>query len=203
MSVRVHDGKNEKKERRIRNKGREKWECDKYRQVPCQIHVACTVQFLAWHFLFLFLLSSVMFMFIVFTLHVFPRSADALLLIIISYLLTLCSFAPKKKFFLSLQLPAEQYEHMEAAIDCMLQLCRLPSFLPDLYLNFTCNLYCDDLFSRVLAFLSLHAHPEERLLSQNLTALECLLVTMQQLQRSGGKRRALSRSCDERRRRGG
>ena len=76
------------------------------------------------------------------------------------------------------------YEHTEAALDCILQLCRLPSFLMDLYLNFTCNLYCDDLFGRVLQYLSQHAHPEERLLSTNLIALESLLVSIHQLQRS-------------------
>ena len=69
----------------------------------------------------------------------------------------------------------QSYEHKEGVLDTLLQLCRIPHFLMDLYLNFDCSLYCDNLFETVLKFLSTNAYPEDRVLTTHLNALDCLL----------------------------
>jgi hypothetical protein len=72
-------------------------------------------------------------------------------------------------------------EHKEGALDTLLQLCRIPSFLIDLYLNFDCNLHCTDLFEVVVAFLAQNAFPEERVLATHLNALDSLLTIVHEI----------------------
>eukprot|EP00048_Salpingoeca_helianthica_P023468 m.24517 g.24517 ORF g.24517 m.24517 type:complete len:1480 (+) comp8714_c0_seq1:128-4567(+) len=87
--------------------------------------------------------------------------------------------------FLSLMKTLEYptYEHREAALDCLLQLSRLPSFWPDLYLNFDCHLFCPDVCAALVAGLGQHAFPEEqRLLTTHVTALDALLALAQEIE---------------------
>jgi brefeldin A-resistance guanine nucleotide exchange factor 1 len=73
-------------------------------------------------------------------------------------------------------------EHKEGAMDVLLQLCRVPSFLFDLYLNFDCNLQCENLFAKVVAFLSQNAFPEDQqLMATHLNALDSLLTVVQEI----------------------
>ena len=72
-------------------------------------------------------------------------------------------------------------EHKEGALDTLLQLCRVPSFLIDLYLNFDCNLHCSNLFEKLVAFLSQNAFPEDRVLATHLNALDSLLSVVQEI----------------------
>lgn len=74
------------------------------------------------------------------------------------------------------------FEHREGALDCMLQLCRIPCFVVDIYLNFDCNLYCEDLFESLVKFLSQNAFPEDSgLFTTNVIALESLLAIVSEL----------------------
>ena len=74
------------------------------------------------------------------------------------------------------------YEHKEGVLDCLLQLCRIPSFLTDLYVNFDCSLYCRDTFDAVIKYLAYHAYPEERgLFTTNLIALDALLAAVHEI----------------------
>lgn len=72
-------------------------------------------------------------------------------------------------------------EHKEGAMDTLLQLCRVPSFLIELYLNFDCNLHCSNLFEKVVTFLSQNALPEDRVLATHLNALDSLLSVVQEI----------------------
>lgn len=83
--------------------------------------------------------------------------------------------------FLSIVMELEypSFEHREGALDAILQLCRIPSFVTDVYLNFDCNLYCEELFERLVKFLSQNAFPEDSgLFTTNVIALEALLAIM-------------------------
>jgi hypothetical protein len=81
------------------------------------------------------------------------------------------------------QLEYPTYEHREAALDCLLQLSRLPSFWPDLYLNYDCHLFCPDVCAALVALLGQHAFPEEqRLLTTHVTALDALLSLAQEIE---------------------
>lgn len=72
-------------------------------------------------------------------------------------------------------------EHQEGALDTLLQLCRIPSFLTDLYLNYDCDLYCTDLFQCVVSFLSQNAFPEDQVLTTHLNALDSLLTLVNEV----------------------
>lgn len=75
------------------------------------------------------------------------------------------------------------YEHREAALDCLLQLSRLPAFWVDLYLNFDCHLFCPDVCAALVAVLGQHAFPDEqRLLTTHVTALDTLLSLAQEIE---------------------
>ena len=70
----------------------------------------------------------------------------------------------------------------------MLQLARIPAFLPDLYLNFDCGLYTRDVFEAVVKFLGHHAYPEERgLFTTNLIALDALLSVIHEIEGHGSE----------------
>ena len=73
------------------------------------------------------------------------------------------------------------YEHKEGALDTLLQLCRIPSFLMDLYLNYDCSLYSSNLFDTLVKFLAQNAYPEDRILTTDLNALDCLLTTLYEI----------------------
>eukprot|EP00039_Didymoeca_costata_P033630 m.43318 g.43318 ORF g.43318 m.43318 type:complete len:1422 (+) comp9966_c0_seq2:120-4385(+) len=74
------------------------------------------------------------------------------------------------------------YEHKEGALDLLLQLCRIPGFLIDVYINFDCNLHCANLFDTVLSFLSQNAFPEEdRVFTTHLNALDCMMTIINEI----------------------
>ena len=84
-----------------------------------------------------------------------------------------------------MQIEYPTYEHREAALDCLLQLCRLPSFWSDLYLNYDCHLYCPDVCAALIAVLSQHAFAEDhRLLTTHITALDALLALTREVDRA-------------------
>lgn len=91
----------------------------------------------------------------------------------------------------------ESYEHREGALDCLLQLSRLPAFLPDIFVNFDCGLYSRNMFELLIKYLGHHAYPEERgLFTTNLLALDALLSVVQQTEAhiSGNSQMKLSSS---------
>ena len=69
-------------------------------------------------------------------------------------------------------------ESQRIALECIVDLCRQPEFVPDLYVNYDCDLERPNLFEEVCALLSRSAFPGEgRALGQiNLLCLEGLLA---------------------------
>lgn len=58
-----------------------------------------------------------------------------------------------------------------------MQLCRLPCFWEDLYLNYDCHLFCPDVCAALVNMLSEQAFPvENRLLTIHITALDSLIA---------------------------
>lgn len=84
------------------------------------------------------------------------------------------------------------YEHKEGVLDTLLQLCRIPGFLTDLYTNFDCSLYCENLFDKTIQFLAQNAYPEERLLATHLNALDALLTVLQEIGANAAPARKLA-----------
>ena len=80
-----------------------------------------------------------------------------------------------------LQLEMPTFEHQEAVMDIVLQLCRLPSFLASVYINYDCNLYCENLGDKLIGFLERQA--QVRLITLVITChsllhrLRCLLLS--------------------------
>eukprot|EP00049_Salpingoeca_infusionum_P015828 m.311478 g.311478 ORF g.311478 m.311478 type:complete len:1667 (+) comp15956_c0_seq1:541-5541(+) len=82
-----------------------------------------------------------------------------------------------------MQTDLPSYEHREATLDCILSLCRLPGFVPELLINFDCSMHCDDIVPDLIDFLQSNAYPEApTLFTINLIALEALLVIAKQMQ---------------------
>lgn len=103
--------------------------------------------------------------------------------------LTFESLRTRLKFQLShflvllMEMNYMSYEHREGALDCILNLCRIPSFLVDLYINFDCNLYCNPIFERLVKFLSQNAFPEDQgLFSTHLIALDALMAFVREIE---------------------
>ena len=69
-------------------------------------------------------------------------------------------------------------ESQRIALECIVDLCRQPEFVPDLYVNYDCDLERPNLFEEVCALLSRSAFPGEgQTLGQtNLLCLEGLLA---------------------------
>lgn len=71
------------------------------------------------------------------------------------------------------------YEHLEIALETVVQLCTDPNFLVDMYINFDCDLNSNNLFSRLADFLYKTSFPHNgQLLSLNLLALDGLLAIL-------------------------
>ena len=54
---------------------------------------------------------------------------------------------------------AGSYEHRELALDALVHLCRLPGLIPELYLNYDCHNYCENLYENLTKALSKNAFP--------------------------------------------
>lgn len=52
------------------------------------------------------------------------------------------------------------YEMKEVALEALVQLWRIPSFVTELYINYDCDFYCSNLFEDLTKLLSKVTRPE-------------------------------------------
>ena len=70
-------------------------------------------------------------------------------------------------------------ESQRIALECIVDLCRQPNFVPDLYMNFDCDLERPNLFEELTALLSRNAFPvNSPLNATHLLSLEGLLAVV-------------------------
>ncbi|XP_071604103.1 Golgi-specific brefeldin A-resistance guanine nucleotide exchange factor 1 isoform X6 [Heliangelus exortis] len=75
--------------------------------------------------------------------------------------------------------PKMPYEMKEMALEAIVQLWRIPSFVTELYLNYDCDYYCANLFEELTKLLSKNAFPVSgQLYTVHLLSLEALLTVI-------------------------
>nr|XP_057912253.1 Golgi-specific brefeldin A-resistance guanine nucleotide exchange factor 1 isoform X2 [Doryrhamphus excisus] len=71
------------------------------------------------------------------------------------------------------------YEMKELALEALVQLWRIPSFVTELYINYDCDFYCSNLFEDLTKLLSKNAFPVSgQLYTTHLLSLEALLTVI-------------------------
>ncbi|XP_035461368.2 Golgi-specific brefeldin A-resistance guanine nucleotide exchange factor 1 isoform X3 [Scophthalmus maximus] len=71
------------------------------------------------------------------------------------------------------------YEMKEMALEALVQLWRIPSFVTELYINYDCDFYCSNLFEDLTKLLSMNAFPVSgQLYTTHLLSLEALLTVI-------------------------
>ncbi|XP_041644668.1 Golgi-specific brefeldin A-resistance guanine nucleotide exchange factor 1 isoform X2 [Cheilinus undulatus] len=71
------------------------------------------------------------------------------------------------------------YEMKEMALEAIVQLWRIPSFVTELYINYDCDFYCSNLFEDLTKLLSKNAFPVSgQLYTTHLLSLEALLTVI-------------------------
>ena len=73
------------------------------------------------------------------------------------------------------------YSHKELALETVVQLWRIPGLIAELFVNFDCNLYSDNIFEDLTKILSKNAYPEQGLYSTNILSLDALLTVVDTL----------------------
>ncbi|XP_053163381.1 Golgi-specific brefeldin A-resistance guanine nucleotide exchange factor 1 isoform X8 [Hemicordylus capensis] len=75
--------------------------------------------------------------------------------------------------------PKMPYEMKEMALEAIVQLWRIPSFVTELYINYDCDYYCTNLFEDLTKLLSKNAFPVSgQLYTTHLLSLEALLTVI-------------------------
>ncbi|XP_075790650.1 Golgi-specific brefeldin A-resistance guanine nucleotide exchange factor 1 isoform X3 [Pelodiscus sinensis] len=75
--------------------------------------------------------------------------------------------------------PKMPYEMKEMALEAIVQLWRIPSFVTELYINYDCDYYCSNLFEDLTKLLSKNAFPVSgQLYTTHLLCLEALLTVI-------------------------
>uniref|UniRef100_A0AAY4EUT1 Golgi-specific brefeldin A-resistance guanine nucleotide exchange factor 1 n=1 Tax=Denticeps clupeoides TaxID=299321 RepID=A0AAY4EUT1_9TELE len=75
--------------------------------------------------------------------------------------------------------PKLPYEMKEMALEALVQLWRIPSFVTELYINYDCDFYCGNLFEDLTKLLSKNAFPVSgQLYTTHLLSLEALLTVI-------------------------
>ncbi|KAL6487258.1 hypothetical protein MHYP_G00038840 [Metynnis hypsauchen] len=75
--------------------------------------------------------------------------------------------------------PKMPYEMKEMALEAVVQLWRIPSFVTELYINYDCDFYCSNLFEDFTKLLSKNAFPVSgQLYTTHLLSLEALLTVI-------------------------
>uniref|UniRef100_A0A8C5EC98 SEC7 domain-containing protein n=1 Tax=Gouania willdenowi TaxID=441366 RepID=A0A8C5EC98_GOUWI len=71
------------------------------------------------------------------------------------------------------------YEMKETALEALVQLWRIPSFVTELYINYDCDFYCTNMFEDLTKLLSKNAFPVSgQLYTTHLLSLEALLTVI-------------------------
>ncbi|XP_018580436.2 Golgi-specific brefeldin A-resistance guanine nucleotide exchange factor 1 isoform X9 [Scleropages formosus] len=75
------------------------------------------------------------------------------------------------------------YEMKEMALEAIVQLWRIPSFVTELYINYDCDYYCSNLFEDLTKLLSKNAFPVSgQLYTTHLLSLEALLTVIDSIE---------------------
>ncbi|GAB1302491.1 Golgi-specific brefeldin A-resistance factor 1 [Apodemus speciosus] len=75
--------------------------------------------------------------------------------------------------------PRMPYEMKEMALEAVVQLWRIPSFVTELYINYDCDYYCSNLFEDLTKLLSKNAFPVSgQLYTTHLLSLDALLTVI-------------------------
>ncbi|XP_026211206.1 Golgi-specific brefeldin A-resistance guanine nucleotide exchange factor 1 isoform X1 [Anabas testudineus] len=75
------------------------------------------------------------------------------------------------------------YEMKEIALEALVQLWRIPSFVTELYINYDCDFYCSNLFEDLTKLLSKNAFPVSgQLHTTHLLSLEALLTVIDSIE---------------------
>ncbi|XP_075389860.1 Golgi-specific brefeldin A-resistance guanine nucleotide exchange factor 1 isoform X3 [Tenrec ecaudatus] len=76
--------------------------------------------------------------------------------------------------------PKMPYEMKEMALEAIVQLWRIPSFVTELYINYDCDYYCSNLFEDLTKLLSKNAFPVSgQLYTTHLLSLDALLTVIE------------------------
>lgn len=80
---------------------------------------------------------------------------------------------------ITIENPKMPYEMKEMALEAIVQLWRIPSFVTELYINYDCDYYCSSLFEDLTKLLSKNAFPVSgQLYTTHLLSLEALLTVI-------------------------
>ncbi|CAH2321847.1 Golgi-specific brefeldin A-resistance guanine nucleotide exchange factor 1 isoform X1 [Pelobates cultripes] len=80
---------------------------------------------------------------------------------------------------ITMENPKMPYEMKEMALEAIVQLWRIPSFVTELYINYDCDYYCSNLFEDLTKLLSKNAFPVSgQLYTTHLLSLEALLTVI-------------------------
>ena len=80
----------------------------------------------------------------------------------------------------------------QLVLESLSELCRLPSFAVDMYVNYDCDMHCENVYESLCKFFYKHAFPSSGALHTiHLLALDCLLSLLANVQ----PRVTLSNNC--------
>lgn len=74
------------------------------------------------------------------------------------------------------------YEQKEIALEMIVQLLRIPGLSAELYLNYDCDFYSNNLFEELAKMLSKNAFPLSGLTSTHILSLEALLAVIDHIE---------------------
>lgn len=90
------------------------------------------------------------------------------------------------------------YEMKEMALEAVVQLWRIPSFVTELYINYDCDFYCCNLFEDFTKLLSKNAFPVSgQLYTTHLLSLEALLTVIDSTESHCQNAKVLSNAAQE------
>ncbi|XP_072280556.1 Golgi-specific brefeldin A-resistance guanine nucleotide exchange factor 1 isoform X3 [Pyxicephalus adspersus] len=88
-------------------------------------------------------------------------------------------YVKKLMDIITMENPKMPYEMKEMALEAIVQLWRIPSFVTELYINYDCDFYCTNLFEDLTKLLSKNAFPVSgQLYTTHLLSLEALLTVI-------------------------
>ncbi|XP_068114035.1 Golgi-specific brefeldin A-resistance guanine nucleotide exchange factor 1 isoform X3 [Hyperolius riggenbachi] len=88
-------------------------------------------------------------------------------------------YVKKLMDIITIENPKMPYEMKEMALEAVVQLWRIPSFVTELYINYDCDFYCSNLFEDLTKLLSKNAFPVSgQLYTTHLLSLEALLTVI-------------------------
>ncbi|XP_078499344.1 Golgi-specific brefeldin A-resistance guanine nucleotide exchange factor 1 isoform X2 [Lissotriton helveticus] len=92
-------------------------------------------------------------------------------------------YVKKLMDIITVENPKMPYEMKEMALQAIVQLWRIPSFVTELYINYDCDYYCSSLFEDLTKLLSKNAFPVSgHLYTTHLHSLEALLTVINSIE---------------------